>query len=177
MLVLKIGEPFPMHNKANGQEYCRIEIFENTDYVFELFYYFDNPNQSYKNAWSKKEFKHGVYKSNHIPFVLFQFDVNGALWQFDVTINVHTLTNEFVDLWLNSESKLVRMYLINARTNILESMAIAGLNKEIADEIRNICENQDAQYNSKEDVEQMTRKIEKTITTSEMVMRTKMYRA
>lgn len=177
MLVLKIGEPFPLHNKTNGQEYCRIEIFENTAYIFELFYYFDSPDQSYKNAWSKKEFKNGVYKSENIPFILFQFDVKGALWQFDVTINIHSLTDEFVDTWLNSDNKLIRMYLINAHTNILESVAIATLNKDVADEIRDICEKQDIEYNTKEEVEMKTRQLEMSITTSEMIRRTKMYRA
>ena len=78
------------------------------------------------------------------------------------------------DIWLNSEGRIICMYLIEANTNILMGIRIIEVSVGVADYIRDICEEQDEKYEDVKEVELVIDKIIDVITTAEMISRTKM---
>ena len=171
MVAFTFGEPFPLHNKANGTEYCRIDL---NDSFFDICYYFPTPDRKHINAWGKDIFKYGVYENSNIPFLLIEFEVNKARWCFELSINIHRILEDKADIWLNSEGRIIRMYLIEARTNILVGMRMIEVTVGVAEYIRDICENQDEKYESVKEVDLRINRIIDSISTAEMISRTKM---
>jgi hypothetical protein len=171
MVAFTFVEPFPLHNKANGTEYCRIDL---NDSFFEICYYFPSPDSKHINAWGKDSFKYGVYTSKNIPFFLIEFEVNKARWCFELSINIHRILDNKANVWLNSDSRIIRLYLIEASTNILVGMRMIEISKSVAEYIRDICENQDEKYDSVKEVDLAIDQILNTTTTAQMISRTKM---
>jgi hypothetical protein len=171
MIAFTFGETFPLHNKANGTEYCRIDL---NDSFFDICYYFPTPDNKHINAWGKDVFKYGVYENSNIPFLLIEFEVNKARWCFDLSINIHRILDDKADIWLNSEGRTVRMYLIEASTNILVGTRMIEVSVSVADYIRDICENQDERYASAKEVDGRIDRIIDSISTAEMIDKTKM---
>ena len=50
MVAFTFGKPFPLHNKANGTEYCRADF---NDSFFDICYYFPDVDERYINASGK----------------------------------------------------------------------------------------------------------------------------
>ena len=65
MVAFTFGKPFPLHNKANGTEYCRADF---NDSFFDICYYFPDVDEKHINAWGKDPFKYGVLKLIISPF-------------------------------------------------------------------------------------------------------------
>lgn len=171
MVAFTFGEPFPLHNKANGTEYCRIDL---NDSFFDICYYFPTPDRKHIDAWGKDIFKYGVYETNQIPFFLIEFEVNKARWCFDLSINIHQILDDNATIWLNSEGRIIRMYLIEANTNVLVGMRMIEVTVSVADYIRDICEGQDEKYDNVKEVDLVIDKIVDSVSTAEMISRTKM---
>lgn len=172
MTAFSIGEPFPLNNRANGTEYCKVVLNET---FFDVYYYTLNPNNRDISMWSKGLLEYGVYTSKSIPFFLVCFERE---WAFDLSINLNFIESEEVStIWLNSEDRTVRFYLINARTNILEGLRIIQVNTELADKIRDTCEKQSFEYNTAEEVDRQIVEILKIRTTRDMLSASKLYRS
>jgi hypothetical protein len=106
--------------------------------------------------------------------LLIEFEVNKVRWCFDLSINIHRILEDKADVWLNSEGRTVRLYLIEASTNVLVGMRMIEVSTSVADYIRDICENQDEKYENAEEVDIKIDKIIDSIGTAEMIGKTKM---
>lgn len=67
MVAFTFGKSFPLHDKANGTEYCRADL---TDSFFDICYYFPFVDERHIKAWGKDSFKYGVFEAHDIPFFL-----------------------------------------------------------------------------------------------------------
>jgi hypothetical protein len=171
MVAFTFGEPFPLHNKANGMEYCRAEL---SDSFFDICYYFPYADEKHINAWGKDTFKYGVFEAHDIPFFLIEFDIEGKRWCFDLSLNVHHILDGDALIWLQSKGKIIRLYLIDGNTNHLKGMRMISVNENLADYIRDICEEQYRNYQNAQETDAKIDKIIDSISTAEMIKRTKM---
>jgi hypothetical protein len=171
MVVFTFGELFPLHNKTNRTEYCRADF---SDSFFDICYYFPFVDERHINAWGKDSFKYGVFEAHNIPFFLVEFEIDGQRWCFDLSLNVHHILEGDATTWLKSDSKIIRLYLIEGNTNILKGMRMISINENAANYIRDICEEQYQNYQSIQEVDAKICKIIDSISTSEMIKRTKM---
>jgi hypothetical protein len=171
MVVFSFGEPFPLHHKANGTEYCRADF---NDSFFDICYYFPDVDERHINTWGTAPFKYGVFEAHHIPFFLVAFEIDGKPWYFDLFLNVHHILGGDAAIWLKSEGRIIRLYLIEGNTNHLVGMRMISINENAANYIREICEEQYQTYQNIQAVDVKIDKIIDSISTAEMVQRTKM---
>ena len=171
MVAFTFGKPFPLHNKANGTEYCRADF---NDSFFDICYYFPYVDDRHINAWGKDPFKYGVFEAHNIPFFLVEFEIDKQRWCFDLSLNVHHILGEGANIWLKSEGKIIRLYLIEGNTNVLKGMRMISINENAANYIRDICEEQHQNYQSLQEADAKVCKILDSISTAEMIKRTKM---
>jgi hypothetical protein len=171
MVAFTFGELFPLHNKANGSEYCRADF---NDSFFDICYYFPYVDESHINAWGKDVFKYGVFEAHNIPFFLVEFEIDKQRWCFDLSLNVHHILEGDATIWLKSQSKIIRLYLIEGNTNNLVGMRMISINENAANYIRDICEEQYQNYQSIREVDAKIDKIIDSISTAEMIKKTKM---
>lgn len=78
-------------------------------------------------------------------------------------------------MWLNSDSNVINLYLVDCNTKILYGMRMIGIQPKVADELRDILERQDEKYENWQAVEAMTTRIMDTYTTADMMKNTKMH--
>ena len=171
MVVFDLGKPFPLHNKANGSEFCRCQL---TDSFFNICYYLPNPSEQDIKAWRSGPIEYGIFESQNIPFFLTSFKMGRTQWVFDVTINVHLIADDMADIWLNMEGQNVLLFLINGHTNILESFRLIRLQKADANKIKDVCVAQDYAYENATAVDLTITKITNSLTIGDMVSRVKM---
>lgn len=171
MVAFTFGKPFPLHHKANGTEYCRGDF---NDSFFDICYYFHYVDERHINAWGKDTFKYGVFEAHNIPFFLIEFEIEGKQWCFDLSLNVHHILEGDAIIWLKSEGKIIRLYLIEENTNNLVEMRIISINENAANYIRDICEQQYQDYQRIQEADAKIDKIIDSISMAEMIQKTKM---
>lgn len=170
MVAFTFGKPFPLHNKANGTEYCRADF---NDSFFDICYYFPNVDKRHIDAWSKDTFEYGVFEVHNIPFFLVEFEIDKQRWCFDLSLNVHHILDGDANIWLKSEGKIIRFYLIEGNTNNLVGMRMISINENAANYIRDTCEEQYQNYQSTQAVDAKIDKIIDSISTAEMIKKPK----
>ena len=79
--------------------------------------------------------------------------------------------------WLNGDHTLVPMLLMDARTNIIQSMRMLSLNPAVAVRLRDCLEKQDSRYADAAAVELATDEVLGRLTTRQMLKEAKMYKA
>ena len=82
MVVLQLGQPYPLHNQANGPEKVRADL--TTDF-FGICYYIKAAGPGDVASW-RGPFEYGIYEAAPgVPFVLARFAA--GRWPFDVSLN------------------------------------------------------------------------------------------
>lgn len=92
------------------------------------------------------------------------------------TPNVHTLGNDLVDGWLNSDRTLVPMLLMDAHTNIIRAMRMLSIKPNVAAALRDCLERQDARYIDAAAVDRATDEVVSSLNTRQLLQLTTMYR-
>ena len=170
MTVYQIGKPYP--HKAYFPK--REEIRAVTDHsFFHIVYYCTQPEADGPN-WQKGPLVYGLYVSQDIP--CFLVHLTGIGLAFEVTLNVHTLADELVDGWLNSDRTLVPMLLMDANTNVIKAMRMLTIKSSVATSLRDCLERQDSRYADARAVEQATDILLSSMTTQGLLQATTMYR-
>lgn len=116
MLVFRLGQPYPVHNIANGQEKARADL---TPAFFDVCCYLDRPTPGEIAAW-QGPFEYGLYEAAPgIPFILTRLAAGG--WLFEASLNWRTLadTGQRANWAVHLESTPVTFALLDARTNVL----------------------------------------------------------
>ena len=171
MVVFDLGKTFPLHNKANGSEFCRCQL---TDSFFDIVYYLPNPSERDINAWRKAPIEYGIFESQNIPFFISNIKTGRTQWVFETTINVHLIADEMADVWLNLHGQNIRLFLINGHTNVLEAFRLITVQKADAERIKDVCMAQDYAYENANAVDLTITKIMDSLTVSDMMSRTAM---
>lgn len=94
----------------------------------------------------------------------------------DACINFLQVFQDKADGWLNSESNLINLYLIDAKTNILRGIRLIGVQKDFANLVRDTCEAQDSAYSTHTEVQSIIDRITANVTTEQMMSKIKMYK-
>ncbi|RYU84777.1 hypothetical protein [Hymenobacter persicinus] len=116
MYVFKLGEPYPVHNQANGQEKARADL---TPTFFNVVYYILNPKPAEVQHW-RGCFEYGICEAAPgVPFIITRFPA--ANWVFDVTLNWHHMADpaERAAWPEHDEPTTLTFVLLDARTNQL----------------------------------------------------------
>ena len=103
-----------------------------------------------------------------------EFEIDKQRWCFDLSLNVHHILGEDAKIWLQSEGKIIRLYLIEGNTNTLKGMRMISINENATNYIRDIYEEQHQNYQSLQEADAKVCKILDSVSTAEMIKRTKM---
>jgi hypothetical protein len=169
MISYKVGKPFP-HPEQQAPGYDMPRAMVNSSFFDVLFYAADPVADA--PVFTKKSLRYGVFQRDDIPFFIIDFP---GEFNFEVSININHVDNDHVEAWLNSTGNLVTLFLIDARTNIVYGIRAVSLKPVVAEEIRDICERQDARYPGPGNVYTAMRAITNSLTTEQMMAKTTMY--
>ncbi len=171
MLTYEIGMPYPHKDYQPGRE----EIRAVTDHsFFHIVYYCTQPNEDGPN-WQKGPLMYGLHVSQDVP--CFLVHLTGIGLAFEVTINVHTLADDLVEGWLNSDRNLVPMLLMDAHTNIIRAMRMLSIKPTVATQLRDCLEKQDIRYSDALAVDRATDELLSRTNTQQLLKLTTMHRA
>jgi hypothetical protein len=115
MVVFRLGEPYPVHNEANGQDKTRADL---TPAFFDVCCYLQRPRPAEVALW-RGPVEYGVYEAAPgVPFVL----VRMGSWLLDVSLNWHLMASTGErEAWSEHEGPTpLSLSLIDAHTNRLQ---------------------------------------------------------
>ncbi|MBO0931876.1 hypothetical protein [Fibrella aquatilis] len=171
MITYELGQPYPHKAYYPKREEIRAVMDHS---FFHIVYYCTQPEADGPN-WQKGPLSYGVHVSEDIP--CFLVHLTGIGLAFEVTLNVHTLGNDLVDGWLNSDRTLVPMLLMDAQTNVIRAMRMLSIKPGVAAALRDCLERQDARYADVAAVDQATDDVLNSVNTRQLLRSTTMYRA
>lgn len=168
MTKFEVGKLFPIHNQAQAIEETKINTNEG---FFDVCFYSLHVADDAK-MFTKGKLKYGVFVKDHIPFFILDF-VGGI--SVDASLNILKVKQDKVEAWLNSRANGITLYLIDAQTNILHGMRFIGIKNKVAEQIRDACEAQDANYATHSEVDVKSFEIANILTTEQMMKMITMY--
>jgi hypothetical protein len=170
MQVYKVGEPFPGEHPLPGEDFTVAQLNQK---FFDIKAYLSDIKPKEEQQWRRGKIKYGVYVNSDIPFFIIDFDNNS--WNIDVNINILKIKDAHqLDNWLNDDSNVINLFLINTESNILIAMRMISIRMDICEKIRDILEKQSHTYGSHEEAELKIAAIQHSITTQEMIKRAQM---
>ena len=170
MLVYTIGEVFPHPElKQVGFDAPRAMIIPNG--FFNIVLHSTQPQAD--KVLTSATMQVGLYQKDAIPFVLFNWP--GVL-AFEVILNIHTVSDEYADAWLNGAGNTIIFFVLDAYTNIITAMRTFNIPPILAEHIRNCLEKQDEHYHDAVEVDLQMEKIMTQIPLKIMFERGNMYR-
>lgn len=168
-MIIKVGEPYPYHHRADGNERVLAEM---NNAFFDVLFYSSQP-QADARMWTKGKLKYGLFMAKNIPF--FVLDFPSDQFNLDVAINFLKIQEDKADEWLNSDANVINLFLIDANTNIIHGMRMISIRHDLAEKIRDACEAQDVHYDSPAQVDQTIAGITERYTTNNMIKISQMY--
>lgn len=170
MIVYKIGETFPHPDlKRVGFDAPRAMIIPNG--FFNIVLHSTHPQVD--RTLTSATMHVGLYQKDAIPFVLLNWPGKLA---FEVILNIHTISNEVVDAWLNGSGNTIIFFVLDAHTNIIVAMRTFTIPPSLAEQIRDCLEKQDGLYSNAVDVDLQMEEIMLEVPLPVMFERGKMYR-
>ena len=115
----------------------------------------------------------GLYQKDAIPFLLLNWPGKMA---FEVILNIHTLTDEYADAWLNGSGNTIIFFVLDAHTNVIVAMRTFTIPPILAEKIRDCMEKQDQQYSNAVEVDLRMEEIMTEVPLQTMFERGKMFR-
>lgn len=141
---------------------------------FDVVYWIPGSEQKLSEIFTKSKLEYGLFAANKIPFLIINFP--NQKWNFDVSLNIKKIQQDKIESWLNSESNIINLYLCDWTTNIIYGMRMISLQKDVAELVRDILENQDEHYSESIEVDLAINNIMKSYTTADMMNNIKMIR-
>ena len=170
MLVYTIGDVFPHPElKRVGFDAPRAMIIPNG--FFNVVLHSGQPQLDKELACAPLHV--GLYQKDAIPFVLLNWPGQMA---FEVILNIHRLTDAYVDAWLNGSGNTIVFFVLDAHTNIIVAMRTLAIPPLLAEKIRDCLAKQDQQYSNADDVDLRMEAIMTEVPLRMMFERGKMFR-
>lgn len=151
MIKYEIGKQFPHPQYLNKGE---ITVAMLNAAFFDVVCVLNGIMPIERKDWRKGKLAVCLYEQSHIPFICFVFES----WNFDVNINISKVQPDKIDDWLNSEGNIINLFLVDAITGNLEAMRMISIPTQMAERIRDICEEQ-----SNYDLSEIDKTIQATI--------------
>lgn len=166
-----MGEPFPGKNPMPGADFSIAQLNQK---FFDINTYLRDVKPKEEQQWRRGKIKYGVYANSDIPFFIIEFDNNSS--NINASINILKIPNtDQIDNWLNADSNVINLFLIDTVSNILLAIRMISIRKQVCEKIRDILEKQSHTYSSPEEAELKTARIQDAITTREMMERAEMF--
>lgn len=170
MFVYTIGQLFPHPElKRVGFDAPRAMIMPNG--FFNIVLHSTQPEAD--KVLTSATMQVGLYQKDAIPFVLLNWP---GLLAFEIILNIHTVTDEYADAWLNGNGNTIVFFVLDAHTNIIIAMRTFSIPPILAEQIRDCLEKQDERYPNAVDVDLRMEEIMTEVPLSTMFERGKMYR-
>lgn len=151
MHVFKLGQPYPLHNHANGQDKARADL---THSFFGVVLYVRNPRPTEVRQWGQS-FDYGLYEAAPgVPFILTRFPAGVGV--FDVTLNWYLMLDSAQRAaWLEYEEKVgISFALVDADNNNLLAYRITPAAPAFVTQVRACAHRQLALFSDRFAVEQ-----------------------
>ena len=169
MIKYEVNTLFPFPHPSPGAEIAISEL--NTPF-FDVKNYLHNPTTEEIKDWRRGNLKYGFYFENNIAFFLLLLET----MSLDVSINILKIkTDEQREVWLNTEGKVINIFLIDTETNILKAMRMFSIPMELAERLKDTLEAQQ-DYEDVKIVDAKIAEISNRLTTEDMITRTKMFK-
>ncbi|MGZ2609492.1 hypothetical protein [uncultured Bacteroides sp.] len=133
----EVGKTFPLKKYLNLGE-LTVAVF--TSSSFDILVSFGNVTKAEVNVFQKSEFEIGLYSENNVPYIYVNFTDKDNPLSFDVSMNIKKLTKEQEDEWLDYESNVVNLYLVDSNTGVLKAMRTISI--DFMNDIKDILEGQ-----------------------------------
>lgn len=170
MTKYEVGNPFPFPHPMPGAEVTLSDI---STAFFDVKCYLHDIAPDEIKDWRKGILKYGFFEYDKCLFFIIAFEN----WNLDCSINILKIkSDEDLENWLNADGNLINIFLIDAGTNILKAMRTFSIPVDLSESVKDILEQQTEKYNNHEEVEKRIAEIQHSITTDEMIKRTKMYK-
>lgn len=161
MKTYETGQPYPDHNRANGQEKTVIQT--NTAFFDVLFY--SSAAKEDAKFFGSDLLKLYLFEKENIPFICMLFPKQK--FSLDASMNFHKVFEEGRTEWLQSEGNLITFYLIDCKTNILRSIRVVSV--DFAPKFRQLCKAQLEVYKGAQQVEHKINSIYMLYSTDNMI--------
>lgn len=169
MMSFEIGRPFPIDRyQATGQESIKALM---TGGLFDILFYSLNPVDD-RALFNRGLLRYGLYEREGLPFFLIEFPGH---FSFDVPLNIRKIDPDAVADWVKSDANDLTLYLVNARSNIIEGIRLIGLRPELIAQLRQVSREQLARYPTPPAVEEGFNHIYAHTSIDQMVRGTTMY--
>lgn len=120
LLKFEVGQMFPIE-KYVGRGELVVGAFNEAsfDVIISLF---DVTSQEI-NVFRKGEMEIGLFEYKNVPFLYLDF----RDFSFDFALNINKLSEKDIDTWLNMESNLVNLYMIDSESGILKGQRMISI--------------------------------------------------
>ena len=170
MLVYQIGELFP-HPELKTVSFDAPRAMIVPDGFFNIVLNSTQPHLDRGLASSTLYI--GLYQKDAIPFVLLNWPGKMA---FEVILNIHTMTADHADAWLNNSSNTIIFFVLDAHTNVIIAMKTFSIPPMLVEKIRDCLEKQDEQYGNAVEVDLRMEEIMTEVPLPTMFERGKLFR-
>ena len=138
----KVGERFPHSQYLNYGE-ITVSVFNDTFFDI-LSCLYDLSGKEIK-IFQNGDFQFSMFTFEGVPFICINF--SGADLSFDLSLDITKLSAVQQENWLNSDSNVINMFLVDAESGILKAMRTFTI--KFSEDIRDILEEQSAFENGK----------------------------
>lgn len=169
MIKIEIGGQAPF-GPAPKSESVKAVLNES---LFDVVYYIHTKAiEKAKEIWLKSKLRYGYFSNEAAVFVLFDFIDKD--WKFDVSINIKKLKHEDSLTWLNNYSNVIRLFLVDCRTNKVLAMRAIGVEEAFTKGVKTKLINQ--LYYTADQVDRFIDKAEGQFTTGDMLSKAVLYK-
>lgn len=116
-------------------------------------------------SFSTSPICYGVYGREAVPFFPLEFSL---LASFDASINGKGMDVEVLTKWVSSKANTVRLYLVDAGTNVTWGIRLIGIDPAMATGIRSVLTRQALRYSSAMEVDRVILQIMGEVSASDM---------
>lgn len=157
MIKFETGQVFPLSQYLNGGE---VTVSHITNGLFDLVCVLSDLSSEEIAAFKKGKLSIYLYERENVPFIVYDF----GSFTVDVTIEISKIKNdEDVDAWLNADSNIMNLFLVEATTGILKANRFISVPLNFTEKIKDICEK------TPEDITHIINSVRTTTSTDQMI--------
>lgn len=168
-MSLKVGGIHPVIKK-NAE--VQLSIAKENKEFLDVIFYNTSKSKDYSKAWGQATLRYGLYVENNIPFLLVELPSEKK--SYCLPVNVYEIGQNDRTNWLKETDTTMNVFLINATSNVIESMRTIAFNTSIAGELRKVCQAQLVHYKDSTTISQAINAIVGKLSATMMIAKAKM---
>ncbi|MCU0393525.1 MAG: hypothetical protein MUE81_20615 [Thermoflexibacter sp.] len=169
MSSLKVGGVHPLAKKAAD---VQLSIAKENKEFLDVAVYNTSKSKDYPKAWEKTTLRYGLYVESDVPFLLIELPQESK--NYSLIVNGYDINQNDRNSWLKETGATMNIFLINASSNIIESMRTINVSASIASELRKAIQAQLVKYKDASAVSAAANLIASQKNTATMIAKGKM---